>query len=72
MSVYRRYEEEGSGFVPSYLELLAAGGSKAPEELGRIAGLDLTDPAFWDSGLALVEEKLEAAEAAAREAGRIS
>jgi oligoendopeptidase F len=71
MSVYRRYEEEGEPFVPRYLELLAAGGSRAPEELARIAGLDLTDPAFWDSGLALVEEKLEAAEAAAREAGRV-
>jgi oligoendopeptidase F len=71
MSVYRRYEEEGADFVPRYLELLAAGGSRAPEELAAIAGLDLTDPAFWDSGLALVEEKLEAAEAAAREAGRL-
>jgi oligoendopeptidase F len=71
MSGYRRYEEEGADFVPRYLELLAAGGSRAPEELAAIAGLDLTDPAFWDSGLALVEEKLEAAEAAAREAGRL-
>jgi oligoendopeptidase F len=71
MSVYRRYEEEGDSFVPRYLELLAAGGSRAPEELARIAGLDLTDPAFWDSGIALVEEKLEAAEETAREAGRI-
>src|SRR3954464_12060392 len=71
MSVYRRYEEEGDSFVPRYLELLAAGGSRAPEELARIAGLDLTDPAFWDSGIALVEKKLDAAEAAAREAGRL-
>src|SRR4051794_29439098 len=71
MSVYRRYEEEGESFVPRYLELLAAGGSKAPEDLARIAGLDLTDPAFWDSGLALVEQMLDAAEAAAREAGRV-
>jgi oligoendopeptidase F len=71
MSVYRRYEEEGESFVPRYLELLAAGGSKAPEELAKIAGLDLTDPAFWDSGLALVEQMLDAAEAAAREAGRL-
>jgi oligoendopeptidase F len=71
MSVYRRYEEEGESFVPRYLELLAAGGSRPPEELAAIAGLDLTDPSFWDSGLALVEEKLEAAEAAATEAGRL-
>jgi oligoendopeptidase F len=71
MSVYRRYEEEGPSFVPRYIELLAAGGSRPPEELAAIAGLDLTDPAFWDSGLALVEKKLEAAEAAARETGRV-
>src|SRR3954470_15482102 len=71
MSVYRRYREEGESFVPSYLELLAAGGSRAPEELAAIAGLDLTDPGFWDSGLALVEANLERAEKAAREAGRL-
>jgi oligoendopeptidase F len=72
MSVYRRYEEEGESFVPRYLELLSAGGSRAPEDLARIAGLDLTDPGFWDSGLALVEKNLEAAEAAARESGRLN
>ncbi len=71
MSVYRRYEEEGAEFVPRYLELLSAGGSMAPEELAGMVGLDLADPGFWDSGLALVEEQLEAAEAAAREAGRL-
>ena len=68
LSVYQRYVEEGPSFVPSYLELLSAGGSMAPEELGKIVGVDLTDPAFWDNGLALVERQLEAAEAAAREA----
>src|ERR671915_1472334 len=68
MSVYRRYEEEGDAIVPSYLEMLAAGGSTSPEELGRIVGVDLTDPGFWDQGLALVERQLEAAEAAARDA----
>jgi oligoendopeptidase F len=72
MSVYRRYEEEGDSFVPAYISLLSAGGSRPPEELASIAGLDLTDPGFWDSGLALVEENLEAAEAAAREAGRLN
>ncbi|HEY8866322.1 MAG TPA: M3 family metallopeptidase, partial [Solirubrobacteraceae bacterium] len=70
LSVYRRYEQEGESFVPRYLELLSAGGSAAPEELGKLVGVDLIDPGFWDSGLALVEEQLEAAEAAAREAGR--
>jgi oligoendopeptidase F len=60
--VYSRYLEEGESFAPRYLELLAAGGSRSPEELGAIVGIDLADPGFWDSGLRLVEEQLKAAE----------
>ncbi|HET8822398.1 MAG TPA: M3 family oligoendopeptidase [Thermoleophilaceae bacterium] len=71
LSVYRKYEEQGDGFVSSYLDLLRAGGSRPPEELGRIVGVDLSDPGFWSAGLELVERQLDAAEAAAREAGRI-
>ena len=71
LAVYGRYEEEGPAFVSSYLDLLSAGGSRSPEELGQIVGVDLADPGFWDKGLDLVERKLDAAEAAAREAGRI-
>jgi oligoendopeptidase F len=70
LSVYRRYEEDGDAFVPSYLELLRSGGSRPPEELGQIVGVDLSDPGFWSSGLDLVERQLEAAERAAEEAGR--
>jgi oligoendopeptidase F len=72
LSVYRRYEELGDGFVDSYLELLRAGGSRPPEELGAIVGVDLSDPGFWSSGLDLIERQLEAAENAAREAGRLA
>jgi oligoendopeptidase F len=71
LAVYGRYEEEGPAFVPAYVDLLSAGGSRSPEELGRIVGVDLADPGFWDKGLDLVERKLDAAEGAAREAGRI-
>jgi oligoendopeptidase F len=48
--------------VPRYLELLAAGGSRSPEELTAIVGIDLGDPGFWDAGLSLVEEQLAEAE----------
>jgi len=68
LSIYKRYVDEGPSFVPSYLELLRAGGSKSPEQLGAIVGIDLADPGFWDSGLDLVEAQLEEAEAAANEA----
>jgi oligoendopeptidase F len=71
LSVYRAYEQQGGDFVPRYLELLAAGGSRAPEELGRIVGLDLADPAFWDGGLEIVADQLAAAEAAAKDTGRL-
>ncbi len=71
LSVYRRYQERGDEFVSSYLDLLRAGGSRSPEDLGRIVGVDLTDPGFWQSGLDLIAEQLEAAEQAAGEAGRL-
>jgi oligoendopeptidase F len=45
--------------------MLAAGGSRSPEELGEIVGVDLRDPGFWDSGLDLVAEQLELATDAA-------
>ena len=68
LSVYERYEQRGAEFVPQYLELLAAGGSKSPEELGKIVGVDLADPGFWEAGLDLVERQLHEAEAAAEAA----
>jgi len=71
LSVYRRYREEGEGFVPRYVDMLAAGGSMPPVELGKIVDVDLVDPGFWDAALDLVAEQLEAAEAAALEAGRV-
>jgi oligoendopeptidase F len=71
LSVYAKYREQGDSFVPSYLELLRAGGSRAPEELAEIVGIDLTDPGFWEKGLDLVEEQLEQAEEAARATGRV-
>ena len=71
LSVYQRYLDEGESFVPSYVEMLSAGGSLAPEELGRIVGVDLTDPGFWSAGLDLVERQLADAEAAAAESGAV-
>ncbi len=65
LSVYRLYEERGDEIVPGYLDMLAAGGSRSPEELGRMVGVDLADPSFWDNGLDLVAGQIEAAQEAA-------
>jgi oligoendopeptidase F len=66
LSVYDRYLAEGAGFEQRYLELLSSGGSRSPEDLGELVGVDLRDPGFWERGLDLVERRLEAAEEAAR------
>ena len=50
-----------------YLDLLRAGGSKSPEELGRMVGLDLTDPAIWASGIDALSVELDEAERLADE-----
>jgi len=71
LSVYAQYEAQGAAFVPSYLELLSAGGSQWPEELAKIVGCDLTDPAFWSAGLDIVDAQIGRAEAAAVAAGRV-
>jgi oligoendopeptidase F len=65
LAMYARYEEEGAAFVPSYLELLAAGGSDRPEVLARSVGVDLTDPDFWKAGLAVIDDLVTEAESLA-------
>jgi oligoendopeptidase F len=62
LAIYARYEAEGASFVPSYLELLAAGGSQSPNELAKLVGVDLTDPEFWNAGLNVIEEQVAEAE----------
>jgi oligoendopeptidase F len=69
LAIFRRYELEGEAMVEPYFEVLRAGGSKPPEELARIVGLDLTDPGIWASGIEALDEELDQAEALAGEIG---
>jgi oligoendopeptidase F len=62
LAVYARYEAEGPSFVPSYIKLLSAGGSDAPEKLGHLVGVDLADPGFWNAGLDVVDKLVTEAE----------
>jgi oligoendopeptidase F len=62
LSIFRKWEREGDTLVKPYLDLLRAGGSKPPEELARMVGLDLTDPAIWAAGLDALADEVDEAE----------
>ncbi len=59
LALYRRYQEEGESFKPKYLDLLAAGGSRAPMDLLADLGIDPGDPAFWQGGFDLLSQWVE-------------
>jgi oligoendopeptidase F len=69
LAIFRSYQREGDAIVGPYLDLLRAGGSKSPEDLARMVGLDLTDPSIWASGIEAMADDLDEAEALAAEIG---
>ncbi len=65
-ALYAAYEDAPEGFQEKYFDMLKAGGSKHHKELLAPFGLDASDPAFWDKGLAMIEgfiDELEAMDA---------
>jgi oligoendopeptidase F len=54
-SLYERYLEEGKSFVPKLEKALSAGSSVSPLEIGKIVGLNVEDPSFWNGGLKAFE-----------------
>ncbi len=58
LSLFQRYKKEGKDFVPSYINILAAGGSKKPEHLLKEHGVDLGSSRFWQDGFEYVREQV--------------
>ncbi len=67
LALYEEYTQRPEGFADRYLDLLSAGGSEWPEDLVAKMGLDITQPDFWNKGLASFERMVEEAEAMAKE-----
>jgi oligoendopeptidase F len=64
-ALYAVYEEGDPDFQEKYFAMLRAGGSMHHKELLAPFGLDASDPAFWDKGLAMISgfiDELEAME----------
>jgi oligoendopeptidase F len=59
LSLFQRYKKEGKDFVPSYIKILAAGGSKKPEKLLAEHGIDIRSPKFWQEGFDYVEDQVK-------------
>lgn len=62
LALYEEFTQRPDGFAERYLELLSAGGSEWPEDLIAKMGLDITQPDFWNKGLASFERMIEEAE----------
>jgi oligoendopeptidase F len=59
VSLYRQYKVEGRSFVPRYLKILSAGGSRKPEDLLMEAGIDISRQRFWQQGFDYVSEAIQ-------------
>ncbi len=59
LALYRRYQQEGDAFKSGYLKLLSYGGSARPQEILEEAGIDMTDPAFWQGGFDVIREMVD-------------
>jgi oligoendopeptidase F len=63
LSLYQRYRQEGTAFVPTYLRVLAYGGSKSPEYILSEAGIDMTSAEFWQGGYDVIGAMMDQLEA---------
>jgi oligoendopeptidase F len=62
-ALYAIYEEGDPAFAEKYFEMLKAGGAKHHKALLAPFGLDASDPAFWDKGLAMIGRFIDELEA---------
>lgn len=59
LSLFQRYKKEGRDFVPSYINILSAGGSKKPELLLNEYGIDISSSRFWQDGFDYVHDQVK-------------
>lgn len=65
LALYGLYKAQGAAFVPRYLALLAAGGSRSPESLLTDFGVDIRSEAFWQTGFETITDMVRELEATA-------
>ena len=59
VSLFQTYKNEGESFVPTYIDILSAGGSQKPEKLLKEHGLDISKAKFWQSGFDYIKKQVD-------------
>jgi len=59
LSLFQKYKKEGKSFAATYIEILAAGGSKKPENLLNDFGIDITKTSFWQDGFDYIKNQVK-------------
>ena len=67
ITLYTQSKTAGPEFKEQYTKILSFGGSLEPNELLKIANIDLNDNNFWRNGFVLIENMLDEAEKLAQE-----
>ncbi len=57
--LYAQYEQEGADFVPKYKKLLHTTTIATAEDTAAVAGIDLTDKAFWRGALKTIADQID-------------
>ena len=58
LSLFQRYKKEGKSFAPAYIAILAAGGTKKPEDLLNEFGINIAKPRFWQDGFDYIQDQV--------------
>lgn len=57
--LYAQYQKEGEAFVPKLNLLLSSTGKMNVEEVAQLAGIDITNRAFWDESLKIIFKEID-------------
>ena len=59
LALFNMYKKEGKSFVPKYKKILSYGGSKAPGDILKEVGIDISKEEFWQSGFDVIKDMVK-------------
>ncbi len=59
LALFQQYKKRGTPFIPQYLNLLATGGSEAPEAMLKKVGVNIRSERFWQAGFNRIHTMVE-------------